>query len=110
MFNKKTELVKEFIECLNREAFDEAQHYLYEGFVFEGVLGRREGAQVYIKEMKQLKLKYRILQVFEAADAICLWYTIDMAGKPVLASGWYHINNGQIHSLKVLFDPRPLLG
>ncbi|ANH82619.1 hypothetical protein A8C56_18025 [Niabella ginsenosidivorans] len=108
--NKKTELVKQFVECLNKEDFEGAQNCLYEDFVFEGVLGRRAGALVYINEMKQMKLKYRVLQVFEAADDVCLWYMIDMGGRQILASGWYHICNEQIHSLKVLFDPRPLLG
>ncbi len=34
---------------------------------------------------------------------------IDMGNKTIEASGWYQIVNGKIISLKVLFDPRPLL-
>ncbi|MBZ4188544.1 nuclear transport factor 2 family protein [Niabella beijingensis] len=109
MKNQATALVLRFIEALNAENFPDARVCLREDFVFEGVLGKREGADLYIKEMTQMKLKYQVQQAFAAGEDVCLWYEIDMGGKMVLASGWYHTENGKILSLKVVFDPRPLL-
>lgn len=56
-----------------------------------------------------MKLKYEVQQSFEAGAEISLWYLIDMGGKKILSSGWYHTDGGRIRSLKVVFDPRPLL-
>lgn len=100
---------EQFIQYLNEENFDMAERCLDPNFKFIGVLGKREGASVYITDMKQMKFKYEILKTFTAGEDTCLWYSIDMGEKTVEASGWYHIKDGKIHSLKVLFDPRPLL-
>lgn len=109
MDHKATATVLQFIERLNGENFEGAGDCLYDGFVFEGVLGKREGAALYIREMAQMKLKYQVQQAFAADEDVCLWYEIGMGGKTVLASGWYHTEGGKIHSLKVVFDPRALL-
>lgn len=102
-------VVSRFIGELNNENFSGARNALHDDFVFEGVLGKREGADLYIKEMSQMKLKYEVLQSFEAGEEVCLWYHINMSGKKILASGWYHTDAGRIRSFKVVFDPRPLL-
>lgn len=109
MDHNASTLVLQFIDQLNHENFSGAQDCLHEGFVFEGVLGKREGAAVYIKEMAQMKLKYQVQQSFVADKDVSVWYVIDMGGKAILASGWYHTEAGKIRSLKVVFDPRPLL-
>jgi len=109
MDHKARTIVLQFIDHLNNENFSAAQDCLHDDFVFEGVLGRREGAAVYIREMMQMKLKYQVQQSFEAGTDISLWYMIDMGGKRIPASGWYHTDAGKIRSLKVVFDPRPLL-
>ncbi|MET3037269.1 nuclear transport factor 2 family protein [Chryseobacterium sp. NRRL B-14859] len=109
MSNTDNNVAEKFIQYLNEENFEKAESCLDPHFTFEGVLGKREGASVYINDMKQMKFKYQILQKFSAGEDICFWYNIDMGKQSVLASGWYHITDGKIHSFKVLFDPRPLL-
>ena len=32
-----------------------------------------------------------------------------LSGVKLFASGWYHVEDGKIRSLKVVFDPRPVL-
>ncbi|PWW26781.1 MULTISPECIES: nuclear transport factor 2 family protein [unclassified Chryseobacterium] len=98
-----------FIQYLNEENFDKAESCLDPDFTFIGVMGKREGASVYIKDMKQMKFKYEILKTFTSGEDVCFWYNIDMGEKTIESSGWYHIKDGKIRTLKVLFDPRPLL-
>jgi hypothetical protein len=54
-------------------------------------------------------LKYHINKPFENENDVCLLYDLDMQGKTIFGCGWYHVEDGKIHSLKVVFDPRPLL-
>lgn len=109
MSNTTPNVAEQFIQYLNEENFEKAESCLDPDFKFIGVLGTREGASLYIQEMKQMKLKYQIIKTFIAGEDVSFWYMIDMGNKTIEASGWYQINNGKIHSLKVLFDPRPLL-
>lgn len=102
-------VAEQFIQYLNEENFDQAESCLDPGFKFIGVLGTRDNASVYMKDMRQMKFKYQIIKTFTSGEDVCFWYTIELGGKTMESSGWYQIQNGKIHSLKVLFDPRPLL-
>lgn len=46
MNHNATALVSQFIEDLNNKDFSGARTTLHNDFVFEGVLGRREGADL----------------------------------------------------------------
>ncbi|CAM2868974.1 hypothetical protein CHFL109739_04455 [Chryseobacterium flavum] len=109
MENTANNPVKQFIQYLNEENFDKAETCLDPEFKFKGVMGSRENAAVYIKDMKQMKFKYKIQKLFTANEDVCLWYDIDMGEKTITACGWYRVADGKIKSLEVLFDPRPLL-
>ncbi|AZB07697.1 nuclear transport factor 2 family protein [Chryseobacterium sp. G0162] len=109
MSNINQNVAEQFIQYLNEEDFDKAESCLDPDFKFIGVLGTREKASVYMKDMREMKFKYQMIKTFTADEDTCLWYTIDMGNKTVEASGWYQIIEGKIHSFKVLFDPRPLL-
>ena len=61
------ELVLSFIEAMNDENFDSARTYVDDNMVFQGVLGTRNNADDYFKDMKKMKLKYAI------QEGICRW-------------------------------------
>jgi len=104
------EVVLNFINALNEEDFETARACLSEDMVFDGVLGHRDSAEVYISDMKKMKFKYKIKKAFEDDTDVCLLYDIDMGGKNTLFTcGWYQIKDNKIKSLKVVFDPRPVL-
>ncbi|WP_143306408.1 nuclear transport factor 2 family protein [Chitinophaga vietnamensis] len=103
------ETVVRFINALNEEDFTTARSLLQDDFSFVGVLGARDGADVYIEEMKQMKLKYDVQKVLEDGDDVAVFYNILIGGKRIFSSGWYQLENGRIRHFKVLFDPRPLL-
>ena len=103
------EVVLTFIEALNKEDFQTVRACLNDDMVFDGVLGHREGADQYVLDMQQMKFKYHIQKTFVSGNEVCLLYDINMSGKTIFNCGWYHVQCNKIKSLKVVFDPRPLL-
>jgi limonene-1,2-epoxide hydrolase len=103
------ELVLSFVQALNEEDYTAARQCIDDKMSFVGVLGTRSDAESYIGDMERIKLKYDIKKVFVDGNDVCLWYDIQMGGVSVLTCGWYHVVNGKILSLKVVFDPRPVL-
>lgn len=103
------EIVLAFIDALNEENFNEARSYVNDDFSFVGVMGSRNGADAYFKDMEKMKLKYDIKKVFIDGEDVCMFYDIDMGAATIFACGWYHLTNGRINTFRVVFDPRPLL-
>jgi hypothetical protein len=97
------------IRAINEEDFATARRYVSDDMSFVGVLGSRSGADVYFKDMEKMRLKYHIRKSFMNGDDVCLLYDLDMSGTTIFGCGWYHLKNGKINSLKVIFDPRPVL-
>ncbi|ABG58023.1 nuclear transport factor 2 family protein [Cytophaga hutchinsonii] len=102
------DLVLEFIHALNTENFPAAKKRLNENFTFNGPMGHREGSERYMNDMEKMKFKYVVHKMFEEGNDVCLIYDINMNGKTIAASGLYHLEKGEITSLHVYFDPRPL--
>jgi predicted SnoaL-like aldol condensation-catalyzing enzyme len=103
------ELVLSFIKLINEEQFDEARNLAHDDMVFKGVLGSRDGADSYFNDMKNMKLKYKIIKAFEEGNDVCVLYDLNMSGLTIFGCGWYQVEQGKVTSLKVIFDPRPLL-
>jgi len=103
------EIVMSCINALNEEDFKTARKYTTEDFSFVGVLGSRNGAAAYFSDMEKMKLKYNVKKVFVNGDDVCLLYDLTMSGITIFGCGWYHIEGDKINSLRVVFDPRPVL-
>jgi predicted ester cyclase len=103
------DVVLSFIKALNEEDFATARNFADTDLKFLGVLGERDGAEAYFTDMERMKLKYDIKRVFSDGDDVSIFYDIDMGGKTIFSSGWYHVVDGKINSIRVIFDPRPLL-
>ncbi len=101
--------VKSFLKALNNEDFKAARNYLTDDVKFVGVMGTRDGGDIYIADMEKMKFKYDIRKVFEDDNDVSVFYDIDMGGKVIFCSGWYQLSHGKIKSMRVIFDPRPLL-
>jgi len=107
---KNKEIVTSFIEALNDENFDGARKLLNSSFSFKGPLGERDGADIYLNDMKKMKFKYDIDKVFENNSEVCLIYDINMGrGKSIKTCGIYTLEDDKLSALNVLFDPRPVL-
>jgi len=107
--DKAKTTVLAFIEAMNKEDFNKAREYVNEDMNFIGVLGTRHGAAAYFEDMKKMKFKYDIKKAFADGDDVCLLYDIDMGKTTIFTCGWYQLTGGKISTLKVIFDPRPVL-
>jgi limonene-1,2-epoxide hydrolase len=103
------EIVLYFLRALNDEDFAAAKKQADDEMIFAGVMGTRNGAEAYFNDMAHMKLKYAIKKVFADGDDVCVFYDITMAGLSIFSCGWYHVKEEKIDSIKVIFDPRPLL-
>lgn len=102
-------VILDFINALNAEDFDLARLQLCDDMTFKGVMGERNGADVYIEDMKKMKLKYDIKKIFTDNQDVCVFYDIEMGGKKIFSCGWYVIEDEKIKTFEVIFDPRPIL-
>ena len=103
------QVVLDFITALNNEDFEAARVHVNDDMTFKGVLGSRTGADAYFKDMEHMRLKYDIKKSFSDEEDVCLLYDITMSGVTIFSCGWYHIENDKIQSIRVVFDPRPIL-
>jgi limonene-1,2-epoxide hydrolase len=103
------EVVMSFLKALNDEDFKTARSYVSDNMSFLGPLASREGAEAYFKDMERMRLKYEIKKVFVDGDDVCLLYDFNTGPITLFGCGWYHVEDGKISSLRVVFDPRPLV-
>jgi hypothetical protein len=101
--------VMSFIKHMNEEDFTAARKFTDDGLKFDGVMGSRDGADAYFQDMERMKFKYHILKTFADGEDVCLLYDITMSGITIFTCGWYRVEHNKITSIKVVFDPRPLL-
>jgi limonene-1,2-epoxide hydrolase len=107
--NSAKELVTAFVTALNNEDFAAARSYLTDDMKFIGVLGTRDGGDAYINDMQRMKIKYNVQKTFADGNDVCLLADIAISGTTIFNCGWYQVAGNKIKSLKVVFDPRPLL-
>lgn len=103
------DMVLSFIRALNSEDFKAAREYVNDDLKFIGVMGSRDSANVYLSDMAKMKFKYDIKKVFADDGDVCVFYDIDMGNVTAFTCGWYHLVNGKIATIRVLFDPRPVI-
>jgi hypothetical protein len=72
-------------------------------------LGSRNVADAYFKDMERMRLKYDAKKVFADGNDVCLFYDLAISGLTIFGCAWYQVANGKIRSLRVVFDPRPIL-
>jgi len=103
------EVVLSFIEDLNKEDFSSARKLISDDLQFKGVMGSRDGGDIYIQDMRKMKFKYDLKNTFVNRRDVCLIYDINMGGQVIRSCGIYHVKDGKITTINVIFDPRPLL-
>jgi hypothetical protein len=89
--------------------FELAKRYVSDNISFVGVMGSRQGAQAYFDDMGRIGLKYDVKKAFVDGRDVCLFYDLTISDVTVFGSAWYQVEGGKIQSLRVVFDPRPVL-
>jgi len=103
------ETLLSFLKALNEEDFETARSFVTDDLRFEGVLGARDGAAAYFTDMERMRFKYAIKSVIAEGEAVAALFDVTIQGKAIFTSGWYHLREGKISSIKIIFDPRPLV-
>jgi hypothetical protein len=107
--NEPKEVVLELGKALNDESFQIARRYVSDDMKYVGPFGSRDGAEAYLQEIERLRLKFDIQKIFADDKNVCVLYDITVSGITLFACGWFQVNAGRVSSLRVTFDPRPLL-
>ena len=102
-------VVMSFVEALNNEDFKTARSYVSDNMSFLGPLASLDSAEAYFKDMERIRLKFDIKKVFVDGDDVCLLYDFSAGTINLFGCGWYHVEQAKISSLRVVFDPRPLV-
>jgi len=107
--NEPKEVVLRLGKALNDESFQIARRYVSDDMKYVGPFGSRDGAEAYLQEIERLRLKFDIQKIFADDENVCVLYDITVSGITLFACGWFQVNSGRVSSLRVTFDPRPLL-
>ena len=104
----------EYIQACERRDFKSARSYISDNISYLGPtgLGSFDKAEPYLKYLEHLNLpKSDIKKVFVDGPDVCVHHeaNFDTLPAPMFVSSWYHVEDGKISSLRVVFDPRPYL-
>ncbi|MGH9988602.1 MAG: nuclear transport factor 2 family protein, partial [Nitrososphaeraceae archaeon] len=61
------------------------------------------------QQMHQASYKFDLKKIFIDGNDVCVFNDVIAGSITLFACGWYHIENQKIHTLKLIYDPRPLL-
>jgi limonene-1,2-epoxide hydrolase len=103
------EVVLGFGKALNDGNYEAARRYVSDNMSYVGPFGSRDGAEAYLHEMKRVHLKFHVLKIFADKKDVCVLYDISVSGITLFACGWFQVEAGKVRSMRVTFDPRPLL-
>ncbi|MGI0019397.1 MAG: nuclear transport factor 2 family protein [Nitrososphaera sp.] len=103
------EIVISFLESLNDRDFKSARSYVSDDFSFTSPPGSADSAETYFKGVEQQQLKFDIKKIFTDGNDVCVFNDVIAGPITLLASGWYHVEDQKMRSLKLVYDPRPLL-
>src|SRR5262249_45731614 len=108
------ELVMDFLESCERKDFKSARNYISDNISYRGPtgMGSFDKAESYLKYLEHLDLpKADIKKVFENGNDICEVHEMKFGTlpEPTFVCSWFHVDDGKISSIRVLFDPRPFL-
>jgi hypothetical protein len=108
--SETTDVVLGLGKALNDENYEAARRYVSDNMKYVGPFGARDGAEAYLHEIERLRLKFDIQKIFSDNKDVCALYDISVSGITLFACGWFQVETGTVRSMRVTFDPRPLLG
>ena len=109
------EIVMEFIEALERKDFKSVRSYISDnisvlapGPVELTTFNQAEPFVTYLEHANLPRLE--IKKEFADSNDVCLLYEMNYREPPltIFVCGWFHVNEGNISSLRFILDPRTL--
>jgi ketosteroid isomerase-like protein len=107
-------LAHTYFEAWKNHDFAMVRALLADDVTFEGPFARIEGADAYRESLEQfteMVTEVDIRHVFTDGPDVLTWYDLHTTevADPVPVAHWLHVEDGLVSSLRVTFDPRPLL-
>lgn len=109
------QIVISYLEALNDQDFKKARGFLKDDMTFLAPISSYNSADAYIEGNELLRSKYGISKVFYSVkktfvdgDDVCVFFDFNIGTVTLFASGWFHLD-GKISSIRVVFDPRPII-
>ena len=109
-------VVLSYLKALNDQDFKVARSYLKDNMTFQAPIASHNNADAYFKENERLRSEYGIKKVLYAVkkvlvdgDDVCVFFDFNIGSVLLFASGWFQVENGKISSIRVVFDPRPIV-
>jgi hypothetical protein len=107
--NEAKEAVLGLVKALNDESFQLVRRYLNDDIKHVGPFGSSDGAEVYLKEVERLRLKFDIQKIFVDDKDVCMLANVTASGITAFVCDWFQVEAGKISSQRSTFDPRPFL-
>jgi ketosteroid isomerase-like protein len=103
-----------YFEAWKNHDFAMIRALLADDVVFDGPFARIEGADAYRESLEQFSevvTEVDIKHVFEDGPDVLTWYELHATevADPLPVAHWLHVEEGRVTSLRVTFDPRPML-
>ena len=93
---------------------DRLRPYLADDVHFSGPLAEVDGADAYVRSIKRLfdsTTGLEIVKVFLDGPDVVTWFDLTVEGAPTTpVVNWCHLEHDKITSVRVIFDPRGMLG
>ena len=100
-----------FFDAWTSKDFERARELLHDDVAFEGPIETFSDADSYVASLRQLSGIITGVQkqkVFVDGDDVCVIYDLKTAPVPRSRTcEWYHVRDGKIASVSVVFDARP---
>jgi limonene-1,2-epoxide hydrolase len=111
------EVVMSYLKALNDQDFKAATSHLKDDMTFLAPIASHNSADAYLEGNERLRSKYGIEKVLyevkkvfvDGDDDVCVFFDFNIGSATLFASGWFHVANGKISSIRVVFDPRPIV-
>jgi ketosteroid isomerase-like protein len=106
------EIATKCLEAWSTGDFDTARSLLRDDVTFVGPLGAAGGVEACMNGLVDLAKNVKSAEpkkVLVDGDDVCIMYDlVTLSAGTVPTSGWYHVENGKIDSVRAYFDARQL--
>jgi limonene-1,2-epoxide hydrolase len=102
-------IIGKFVKALNDENFQLARKYVKDDIKNSNPVSSHDNAEAYFEELARLRLKFKMHKIFADGNEACVLYDVTASGITLFACGWFQVDDGKVSSLRVVFDPTPLL-
>jgi ketosteroid isomerase-like protein len=106
------DVVLSYQRALGNQDYKVARSYLRDDLSFRGPLASHDKPEPLLKDLEQLHHIVKgveMKKIFAEGDDVCLLYDLITTNPPVnsFTCEWYHLQDGKIASIRVVFDARP---